>query len=270
MLSDFSSGISEVDMNAQAVFGCSDLTVCENLLNRRPKNWLFSCKWVYGGACSCPAFTSLHAAVPAVWDVCRARHTYTHTHICKIPAVCEVCSCAQHTHIYIHTYTYTHTNAHTHKHTHRSVSRLHSNSSSRAFPNLAAAAEAAAVSGRISPKYIYVNIHINMHICSSSSRHSQSLYIYIYMYIHRNIHMCSSTRRNLANSSRRVAARQHALLRSPVFILPTLPAVFSRICHLMTHGSNLTWWALLCRCVSCNGSKLKEGKITHLTGGGVR
>ena len=38
MLCDFSSGISEVDVNAQTIFGCSDLTVCENLLDRRPKN----------------------------------------------------------------------------------------------------------------------------------------------------------------------------------------------------------------------------------------
>jgi len=207
----------------------------------------------------------------------RATHTRTHTHIHTHAKslLFEKFAAARNTHTYtLHTYTYTHTNARTHKHTHRCVSRLHSNSSSRAFPNLASAAKAAAVSGRISPKYIYVYIHINMYICSSSSRHSQSLYIYIYIYIHTNIHISSSSSRNLANSSRRVAARQHALLRSPVFILPTLPAVFSRTCHLMTHCSNLTWWALFCRCdflpVSCNGSKLKAGNITHLKGGGVR
>ena len=38
MLCEFSSGISEVDVNAQTVFGCSDLTVCKKLLDRRPKN----------------------------------------------------------------------------------------------------------------------------------------------------------------------------------------------------------------------------------------
>jgi len=69
-----------------------------------------------------------------------------------------------------------------------------------------------------------------MYICSSSTRHSQSLYIYIYIYItkslyiniHIYIHVCSSNNRDFANSSRRAAARQHALLRSPVFTLRTL------------------------------------------------
>ena len=38
MLYDFSSGISEVDVNKQTVFGCSDLTVFEKLLNHQLKN----------------------------------------------------------------------------------------------------------------------------------------------------------------------------------------------------------------------------------------
>ena len=38
MLCDCSSGISEVDINVQTVTGCSDLTVCEKLLNHQPKN----------------------------------------------------------------------------------------------------------------------------------------------------------------------------------------------------------------------------------------
>ena len=84
--------------------------------------------------------------------------------------------------------------------------------------------------------------------------------------------MCSSSSRNFANSSRRAAARQHAVLR--LFTLSTLHAVLSGTCHLMTHGSNLTWWVLLCRCdflpVSRRGSKLQAGKTTQLKGGGVR
>jgi len=43
-------------------------------------------------------------------------------------------------------------------------------------------------------------------------------------------------------------AYQYVLLRSPVYTLPTLHVVFSRTYHFMTHCSNLTWWALLCRC----------------------
>jgi len=38
MLYDFSTGISEVDVNEQTVFGCSDLTVCKKLLNYQLKN----------------------------------------------------------------------------------------------------------------------------------------------------------------------------------------------------------------------------------------
>jgi len=96
MLYDFSTGISEVDVNEQTVFGCSDLTVCKKLLNYQLKNWLFSRKWAYGGACSCPAFTSLHPAIPAIWDVCRcALHTHIHIHTC--------------THTFTCTYTQTHT-----------------------------------------------------------------------------------------------------------------------------------------------------------------
>jgi len=88
-----------------------------------------------------------------------------------------------------------------------------------------------------------------------------------------NVSSDDSKSRKFANSSRRAAARQHALLRSPVFTLPTLHPFLSGTCHLMTHGSNLTWWVLLCRCdflpVSCFDSKLKAEKITHLKRGGV-
>jgi len=105
-------------------------------------------------------------------------------------------------------------------------------------------------------KCICICIHVNMYIRSSSRRHTQSLYTYEYIYIskylyihiHINIRVCSSSSRKFAHSSRRAAARQHALLRSPVFTLRTLHAFWIGICHLMTHGSNLTWWVLLCRC----------------------
>ena len=109
-------------------------------------------------------------------------------------------------------------------------------------------------------KSIYIHIHMHLKVFT---------YTYTYTYIH----VCNSSSRNFAHSSRRAAVRQHALLRSPVFTLPTLHSFLSGACHLMTHGSNLTWWVMLCRCdfllVSRCDSKLKAGKITHLKGGGV-
>jgi len=108
-------------------------------------------------------------------------------------------------------------------------------------------------------KSIFIHIHIH---------HKVFIYTYTYIYT------CVQQQQQKRCKQQQRHARQHALLRSPVFTLPTLHAFLSGTWHLMTHGSNLTWWVLLCSCdflpVSRCDSKLKAGKTTHLKGGGVR